>query len=172
MPWLIALILLLYNSDDTALMNPIYRIQLTNLNLLSIVLSASVLITGCGTGAKGSKHDMSQPTVKQLSSPSLVYLSGATEAKNSNDSSIEEWMTIAKTNYDSKNYSRALRATHEALSIDNQIVEARQIAMLSSVKVMQSNVDAYHDNALMNSHDKATFKETLTNMTTLINNSD
>ncbi|WP_299189498.1 hypothetical protein [uncultured Psychrobacter sp.] len=153
-------------------MNHIHRIELTSSKLLSIVMSVSVVLAGCSADVKSSKHNISQPTIKQLSSSSLVYLTDATEAKDINESSIETWMAIAKSNYESKNYSRALRAANEALSIDNQIVEARQIAMLSSVKVMQSNIDAYHDNALMNSHDKATFKETLTSMTTLINTSD
>lgn len=154
-------------------MNPIYRIKLTGLNLLSIVLSTSVLITGCSMGAKENTQTIiSQPIVKQLSGPSLVYLADATEANNSSKSNPEVWMAIAKSNYELKNYSRALRAANEALSIDDQIVEARQIAMLSAVKVMQSNIDAYHDNALMNSHDKATFKDTLTSMTTLVNTSD
>lgn len=154
-------------------MNPIYRIKLTGLNLLSIVLSTSVLITGCSVGAKESTQNIvSQPIVKQLSGPSLVYLADATTANNSSKSNPEAWMTIAKSNYELKNYSRALRAANEALSIDSQIIDARQIAMLSAVKVMQSNIDAYHDNALMNSHDKARFKETLTSMTTLVNTSD
>ncbi|MEN2750578.1 tetratricopeptide repeat protein [Psychrobacter sp. FBL11] len=153
-------------------MNIIHRTRLTKLNLLSIALIASVMTTGCGKSTKVSQHTISPPTVKQLSSPSPVYLTGATKAESLNESSIEAWMTIAKTNYESKNYSRALRAANEALSIDNQIVEARQIAMLSSVKVMQLNIDAYHNNALMSSHDKATFKDALTSMTTLINTSE
>lgn len=154
-------------------MTPIYRIKLTNLNLLFIVLSTSVLITGCSMGAKENTQTIvSQPVVKQLSDPSLVYLANDTETNTLREGNSEAWMVIAKSNYQLKNYSRALRAANEALGIDDQIVEARQIAMLSAIKVMQSNIDAYHDNALMNSHDQATFKDTLTNMTTLVNTSD
>lgn len=154
-------------------MNPIYRIKLTNLNLLSIILSTSVLITGCSMGAKeNTQNIVSQPVVKKLNGPPLVYLADAIEVNTLREGNLEAWMTVAKNNYVLKNYSRALRAANEVLSVDSQIVEARQIAMLSAVKVMESNVDAYHDNALMNSHDKARFKETLTSMTTLINTSE
>ena len=106
------------------------------------------------------------PIVKQLSEPSLAYLS------NGNKLSSEAWMTIAKNNYEKKRYARALRAANEALSVDNERLDARQLAMLSAVKVMESNIDAYHDNSLMNSGDKATLNETLTNITTLVNASN
>lgn len=48
-------------SDDTVLMNPTYyRTNLTTMGLLSLVVSASVLITGCNTTGKKivqvSKH--------------------------------------------------------------------------------------------------------------------
>lgn len=153
-------------------MNPIYRtklapIKLVTAGLLSILLSASLLTAGCGTTAKKSVQTMvSKPIVKQLSEPSLTYLSSG------NQLSSEAWMTIAKNNYETKRYARALRAANEALSIDNESVDARQIAMLSAVKVMESNIDAYHDNTLMNSDDKATFNETLTNITTVLNTSN
>ncbi|WP_250162237.1 hypothetical protein [Psychrobacter sp. WY6] len=65
-----------------------------------------------------------------------------------------------------------MRAANEALSVDNERLDARQLAMLSAVKVMESNIDAYHDNSLMNSSDKATLNETLTNITTLVNASN
>ena len=81
-------------------------------------------------------------------------------------------MTIAKNNYEKKRYARALRAANEALSVDNERLDARQLAMLSAVKVMESNIDAYHDNSLMNSGDKATLNETLTNITNLVNASN
>ena len=81
-------------------------------------------------------------------------------------------MTIAKNNYETKRYARALRAANEALSIDNERLDARQLAMLSAVKVMESNIDAYHDNTLMNSGDKAALNKTLTNITTLVNASN
>ena len=148
-------------------MNPIYRTKLATAGLLSVLLSASLLIAGCGTTAqKNVQTTVSKPIVKQLSEPSLVYLS------NGNQLSSEAWMTIAKNNYDAKRYARALRAANEALSVDNERLDARQLAMLSAVKVMESNIDAYHDNSLMNSGDKATLNETLTNITTLVNASN
>ncbi|WP_426138414.1 hypothetical protein [Psychrobacter sp. TWR1-1-1] len=148
-------------------MNPIYRTKLATAGLLSVLLSASLLTVGCGTTAqKNVQTTVSKPIVKQLSEPSLAYLS------NGNQLSSEAWMTIAKNNYDAKRYARALRAANEALSVDNERLDARQLAMLSAVKVMESNIDAYHDNSLMNSGDKATLNETLTNITTLVNASN
>ena len=145
-------------------MNPIYRTNLTTMGLLSVVLSASVLITGCNTTAKEEKSTV----VKRLSEPSLVYLSGG----NAVQRDFAAWMTLAKTNYDSKQYARALRAANEALAMDNQSAEARQIAMLSSVKITESNISAYHNDTLMDSGDKARFKDKLTNITTLIQSSN
>lgn len=156
-------------------MNHIYRTRLAptklvTAGLLSVLLSASLLTAGCGTATKNTQQpSVSKPVIKQLSEPSLAYLSSSAET---NQRSSEAWMIIAKKNYAEKRYARALRAANEALSIDNKKVEARQIAMLSAVKVMENNIDAYHDDALMNSGDKATFKETLTNITTLINTSN
>lgn len=54
----------------------------------------------------------------------------------------------------------------------DQLVGARQLAMLSAVKVTESNIDAYSDNAVMNDNDKARFKDTLTNITTLVSTAD
>ncbi|MBE0444798.1 hypothetical protein [Psychrobacter sp. FME5] len=151
-------------------MNPIYRTKLATAGLLSVLLGASLLTTGCGkTGKKSVQTTVSTPIVKQLSEPSLAYLSDTTVA---DQRSSEAWMVIANKNYEEKRYARALRAANEALSIDNEKVDARQIAMLSAVKVMGSNIDAYSDDAMMNSGDKATFNETLTNITTLINASN
>lgn len=148
-------------------MNPIYRTKLATAGLLSVLLSASLLTAGCGTTAqKNVQTRVSKPIVKQLSEPSLAYLS------NGNQLSSEAWMTIAKNNYEKKRYARALRSANEALSVDSERLDARQLAMLSAVKVMESNIDAYHDNSLMNSGDKATLNETLTNITTLVNASN
>lgn len=152
-------------DDDTVLMNYINRIKLTNVGLLSVILSASMLATGCGK--KSAQNTVVQ--VKPLSAPSLVYLSDEIEVDTATP---EAWMAIAKSNYNSKRYARALRAANEALSIDNQLVEARQLAMLSAVKVTQSNINAYHDDALMSDSDKTEFKNTLTRVTTLVNSSD
>lgn len=143
-------------------MNHIYRTNLKTMGLLSIVLSASMVITGCNTTAKEEKV----ATVKALSQPSLVYLA------DTNPSDFEAWMTVAKSNYDSKNYARALRAANEALKFDRQAVEARQIAMLSSIKLTENNISAYHNDSLMDSSDKAVLKNKLTNITTLIQTSN
>lgn len=121
-----------------------------------------MVITGCNTTAKEEKS----ATVKALSQPSLVYLADA------NPGDFEAWMTVAKSNYDSKNYARALRAANEALKFDKQAVGARQIAMLSSIKLTENNISAYHNDSLMDSSDKAMLKNKLTNITTLIQNSN
>lgn len=139
-------------------MNPIYRTNLTTVGLLSAILSVSMMMTGCNT--TGKKNSTS---VKPLSEPSLVYLDDG----NTPQRDFDGWMAIAETDYDAKKYARALRAANKALAIDNQAVAARQIAMLSSVKVMESNIKTYHDSASMDSADKATLKATLTNINTL-----
>ncbi|MGP9513978.1 hypothetical protein ACT3RN_15545 [Psychrobacter sp. AOP5-GZ1-6] len=77
-------------------------------------------------------------------------------------------MAIAKTNYDSKKYARALRAANNAIAIDNQSLEARDIAMLSTIKITESNISAYHNDTLMSSDDKDRVKDRLTNITTLV----
>lgn len=149
-------------------MNPIYRTNFKSVGLLMITLSTALLTIGCNTTTKESQlQPASQPIAKQLSKPSLTYMSNANEIGAINARNPEAWITVAKKNYEAKRYPRALRAANEALSINDQMTEARQIAMLSVVKVMENNIDAYHDAALMNSADKATFKETLTNITTL-----
>lgn len=151
-------------------MNPIYRTKLATAGLLSVLLGASLLTTGCGkTAKKNQQTTVSTPIIKQLSAPSLAYLPDTTVA---DQRSSEAWMVIANKNYEEKRYARALRAANEALNIDNEKVDARQVAMLSAVKVMESNIDAYHDNTLMNSGDKAIFNETLTNITTVVNTSN
>ena len=137
----------------------------TTTGLLTAVLTTVLLITGCSTTSKSSTPNVSSQTVtKSLTKPSISYLSEATEASQR---SADVWIAIAKKNYEAKHYARALRAANEALNIDKQKVEARQIAMLSAVKVMESNIDAYHNDVSMNKNEKATLKETLTNITSL-----
>lgn len=154
-------------------MKHIYRINLASSGLLIVMLNTALLIAGCSAITKENKQNtLNQPTVRQLSEPSIAYLSNANETDNTNPHNLETWITIAQKNYDSKRYARALRAANEALSIDNERVDARQIAMLSAVKVMESNIDVYHNDALMDNDVKATFKETLTSITTLVNTSN
>lgn len=147
--------------------------RLTHIGLLSVVFGACILATGCGSGSK-KKIQQSQPVVlaSQLDSPSSTYLSGAIKLDSNSKVTAEQWMTIANSNYKSKKYARALRAATEALSINDKLVDARQLAMLSAVKVTESNIDSYHDNAMMNNDDKAELKTTLADITTLINTSD
>lgn len=160
-------------SDDTASMNPIYRTKLATAGLLSVLLSASLLTAGCGTTSKKNvQTTVSKPIVKQLDEPSLSYFSDAIKIDDGRAVTAQQWMTIAQSNYQSKKYARSLRAATEALSIDSQLVVARQLAMLSALKVTESNIDAYGDNAVMNDNDKARFKDTLTNMTTLVSTAD
>ncbi|MGP5374173.1 hypothetical protein ACTXLO_13835 [Psychrobacter alimentarius] len=151
-------------------MNSIYRNNFKAANLLLLMFSTALLAIGCSTTTTENKpRQLSQPVVEQLSEPSLVYMFDNDEMDGTNPRNIERWVAIAKKNYEAKHYARALRAAEEALDINNQVVEARQIAMLSAVKMMESNVDAYHNNAVMEDRDKSTFKETLTNITTLVN---
>lgn len=154
-------------------MSHIYRINLAKAGLLIAILNTALLVTACSTTTKERKQNTrSQLMAQQLSEPSIVYLSNANETENTNPHNLEMWITIAQKNYDSKRYARALRAANEALSIDNGRVDARQIAMLSAVKVMENNINAYHNDVLMDNNDKATFKETLTSITTLVNTSN
>lgn len=151
-------------------MNSIYRNNFKAANLLLLMFSTALLAIGCSTTTTENKpRQLSQPVVEQLSEPSLVYMFDNDEMDGTSPRNIERWVAIAKKNYEAKYYARALRAAEEALDINNQVVEARQIAMLSAVKMMESNVDAYHNNAVMEDRDKSTFKETLTNITTLVN---
>lgn len=153
-------------------MNHIYRINLAPSGLLIVMLSTALLIAGCSTTTKNKHNLPTQATVKQLSEPSIAYLSDTNEAGSTYPRSLEAWLTIAQKNYDSKHYARALRAANEALSIDNERVDARQIAMLSAVKIMENNISAYHHDMSMDDNERAGFKETLTNITTLINTSN
>ncbi|MFT5120383.1 MAG: hypothetical protein ACI8R1_001543 [Psychrobacter glaciei] len=156
-------------------MNSIDCTKLKGVGLLSVIFSASVLLTACGGAAKKNTQPLtvSKPTVaKQLDKPSLSYLSDAMKVDDGRAVTAQQWLTIAQSNYQSKKYARSLRAATEALSLDDQLVRARQLAMLSAVKVTESNIDAYSDNAVMNDNDKARFKDTLTNMTTLVSTAD
>lgn len=161
-------------------MNYIGRIKPNTLGLSAVALSSFLLLTGCGMGAKKNVDNVSSTTViankatpiSQLSAPSFVYLLDTTKAHINRQLSAEDWLIMAKSNYESKRYARALRASNEALGLNDQLIEARQIAMLSAVKITQSNIGSYHDNNVMSSSDKARFKDTLTKMTTLVNASD
>lgn len=155
-------------------MNPIDFTKLTGVGLLSVIFSASVLLTACGGATKNAQIlSASQPTVaKQLDEPSFSYLSDAVKVNDGREITAQQWMTIAQRNYQSKKYARSLRAATEALSLDDQLIEARQLAMLSAVKVTESTIDAYSDSAVMNDSEKARFKGTLTNITTLVNTAD
>lgn len=161
-------------------MNYIGRIKPNTLGLSAVALSSFLLMTGCGVGARNKVDHKSSTTVvtnqatstSQLSGPSFVYLFDTAKADINRLHSAEDWLILAKSNYESRRYARALRAANEALGLNNQLIEARQIAMLSAVKITQSNIGSYHDNTAMSSNDKARFKDTLTNMTTLVNVSD
>lgn len=154
-------------------MNSIYRNKFKAVNLLLVMFSPALLAIGCSTTTTENKpRPLSQPVVEQLSEPSLVYMFNTNEIDSANSRNAETWVAIAKKNYEEKDYGRALRAAETALNTNNQMVEARQIAMLSAVKMMESSVDAYHDDAVMKGADKSAFKETLTNITTLVNASN
>ncbi|SJN35369.1 hypothetical protein [Psychrobacter sp. JB385] len=154
-------------------MNSTYRNNFKAANLLLLILSPALLAIGCSTTTTENKpRQLSQPVIEQLSEPSLIYMFDTNETDSTSPRNIETWVAIAKKNYEAKHYARALRAAEEALNINNQMVEARQIAMLSAVKMMESSVDAYHNDDVMEDRDKSTFKKTLTNITTLVNASN
>lgn len=157
-------------SNKLANLNP-------NLKSITIIFSACLLVTGCGGFGKNKNTEpvkLIQPTViNQLASPSLTYLSDpAIEIDNNRTMTADRWMSIAQSNYQAKKYARALRAATEALNLDEQLMEARELALLSAVKVTETNISAYHDNVLMSDYDKAELKVTLADITSLINTSE
>lgn len=141
-------------------------------SLVFVLLSTSFLIAGCGgKKAKSESKSIVHPqrvVVTQLAEPSSAYLSDSAANINDRSMSAEGWMQIAQTNFQAKRYARSLRAATEALNIEES-VEARELAMLSAVKVTESNIDAYRDNTLMSDYDKTQLKTTLADITTLIN---
>ncbi len=159
-------------------MDNIRRNRPTTIGLLAVMFSVSVLATGCSSKTKTQSastvisNESQTSAIKQLAAPSLNYLLNDTNVENASELDAEQWMQIAKRNYASKHYARALRAATEALSIDDEQIEARQIAMLSAVKVTETNIDSYNNNTLMNSADKVRLKSTFENMTSLINAQD
>lgn len=161
-------------------MNYFNRTETHATSLLPVILSISLFLTACGSAAnKDAEPVLSTPivtntavTTTQLDEPSFAYLIDPTKLANVRQLSSEDWLTIAKDNYQSKHYARALRAANEALSVDSKLVEARQLAMLSVVKVAENNITSYHDNALMNDSDKDKFKNSLTHITTLVNTTE
>ena len=81
-------------------------------------------------------------------------------------------MLIAQSNYQAQKYARSLRAATKALEFDAQSLEARQLAMLSAVKITETNIDSYQDDVTLSSSNKSELKTTLENLTTLLNTSD
>lgn len=125
--------------------------------------------TACTTTKPKNTSVPSVPS--ELSSPSMTYLTQSLST-NKNAISEQQWLELAQANYKNKKYARALRAANEVLRLNENSIEAREIAMLSTVKVTESNISSYHDNALMNENDKSDFKSTLTELTTIINSPD
>lgn len=153
-------------------MTIIHRSKTRSISLWLVLLSASIGIAGCDSGKKNQAQTnlQTQPLLsKQLEAPSSSYLLAATD---NNRPTAQQWLAIGNNNFQAKKYARALRAANEALNINSQMIEARQLAMLSAVKVTESNIGSYNDNALMNSNDKARLKNTFANMTTLVNTSN
>lgn len=161
-------------------MNYFNRTKTHATSLLAVILSTSLFLTACGSASKkDAEPALSKPvvtnaavTTSQLDEPSFAYLVDSTKSANVRQLSSEDWLTIANDNYQSKHYARALRAANEALSVDSKLVAARQLAMLSAVKVAENNIASYHDHALMNDADKDKFKNALTHITTLVNTTE
>lgn len=160
--------------DGISLMNNIYATKLSTISLLSIVLSTGVLITGCSVGAKKTPQPISSPPLiaKKLQSPSLSYLPEVIAVDDESQITAAQWMLIAQSNYQAQKYARSLRAATKALEFDAQSLEARQLAMLSAVKITETNIDSYQDDVTLSSSNKSELKTTLENLTTLLNTSD
>lgn len=140
-------------------------------NLVLVAFSVGLLATGCGAKKQVKPEVIATPIVlsQQLASPSLSYFSSDMIKTDSSTATFEQWMVIADNNYTSKRYARALRAATEALNIDNESLEARELAMLSAVRVTQSNIDSYNDNNLMSDYDRTELRSTFADITSLIN---
>lgn len=160
-------------------MNTTHQPKINSIGVLTIILGTCILITGCSSTGKNKKSQLAhqstqqavaQPIVNtQLASPSLTYILNTAEINDNRSVTAEQWLSMAESNYQSKRYARALRAANEALKINSRMEEARQLAMLSAVKVAESNVSAYNNKTLMNDKDKAELRDTLADITSLIN---
>lgn len=149
-------------------MTPMRAFKTTKHYLPLVLCSVCLVLTGCSS-KKQPSTTVSSTTVKPLASPSITYLSNGVNSNSNTALTAEQWLTIAKTNYESKKYARSLRAATQAVSLDSDLVEARQLAMLSAVSVTQVNIDSYNDNTLLNDQDRTELRDTFSHITSLIN---
>lgn len=155
-----------YCFSDVLSMIPISFVQYRNICWLCIGLTTSVLLAGCTSSMKKDTSYAPSAARSVLTSPSLAYL---TNEKDSEKVTAAQWQFMAKKYYQSKSYARALRAANQALGKNNQLVTAREIAMMSALKLSKNNVSVYHNNEVMAEPEKAKIKETLNDVITLVN---
>ena len=133
---------------------------------VATVLALSVTLTACGTMSKDTTTASSaQVTLPTLSAAHLIPQT----SEEATELSVEDWVQRAQNYFDSREYSRALRAANEALYLSPETTEARKIALLSTIRIVQNNSAIYHDKTLINDSQREEIKEGLTSITTLIN---
>lgn len=133
---------------------------------VATVLALSMALSACGTtGKTGKPMAATQMSLPTLNATHLVpHLDGA-----GTPLAAEDWLQSAQGYFDSHNYTRALRAANEALALDPDATEARKIALLSTIRIVQQNSSSYHNKALINDSEREEIKEGLTSVTSLIN---
>lgn len=156
-------------------MNQSTSSKFSSYKLLIVICSACLSFTGCQSGSKtqapiGGSDSLSQPVSSAvLNAPSMTYLlTGVVGDEQSNTWSAQQWVDRATSLYQEKHYARALRAANIALTIDEELLPARQLALLANIKIMQNNIHTVHKNEAMSANDKADLKESLTMITSLI----
>lgn len=130
------------------------------------VLALSMALCACDTtGKTGKPVSATQMSLPTLNATHLVpHLD-----KAGTPLAAEDWLQSAQSYFDSHHYTRALRAANEALALDPDATEARKIALLSTIRIVQENSSSYHNKALINDSEREEIKEGLTSITSLIN---
>ena len=157
-------------------MNQSTSSKFSSYKLLIVIFSACLSFMGCQSGSKtqvslGGSESLSQPVSPTVfNAPSMRYLllTEAAGDEQSNTWSAQQWADRATSLYQEKHYARALRAANIALTIDEELMPARQLALLANIKIMQNNIRTLHKNEAMSANDKADLKESLTMITSLI----
>lgn len=109
--------------------------------------AVSLFATGCQKNIDSSEtqkpiiHSTNMP----LQYPSMNYLdieAVDTSSKDApdNEEYIQSLMEIANDNYNNKSYAKALRAANQILKFNQNSLQAKQLAALSSIKIAESNM--------------------------------
>jgi|GEM_PF-4138823 len=133
---------------------------------VTTVLALSIALCACDTtGKTGKTVSATQMSLPTLNATHLVPHLDKAETPLS----AEDWLQSAQGYFDSQNYTRALRTANEALALNPDATEARKIALLSTIRIVQQNSSSYHDQALINDSEREEIKKGLTSITSLIN---